>query len=97
MMDTNSFDAKTHTRPRILGDLANPVVQLDAGHRASGRRERRSWPVHLDLAAEAAHPQAAMPDPGIEPVAQAQPLKLGDRARRYPITTGLFARKVGRV
>src|SRR6201996_7229412 len=97
VMNTNSFDAKSHPGAGFLGDFANPVVQLDAGHRATGRRERRAGPVDLDLAAESAHPQAAMPDPGIQPFAQPQPLQLGDRARRQPVAAGLIAGKVRRV
>ncbi len=97
MVDTNSFDAESHARAGFLGDFANPVVQLDAGHRAAGRRERRAGPWHLDLAAEPAHPQAAVPDPGVEPFAEPQPFQLGDRPRRQPVAAGLVAGKVGRV
>src|ERR1700722_3169341 len=97
MMNTNSFDTKSHAGTGFLGDFANPVVQLDTGHCAACRRERRAGPVDLDLAAESAHPQAAMPDPGIQPFAQAQPLQLGDRARRQPVTAGLVGGKVRRV
>src|ERR1700761_9629087 len=97
VMNTNSFDAKSHPGAGFLGDFANPVVQLDAGHRATGRRERRAGPVDLDLAAESTHPQAAMPDPGIQPFAQPQPLQLGDRARRQPVAAGLSAGNVRRV
>src|SRR5271168_1853949 len=38
-----------------------------------------------------------MPDPGIQPFAQAQPLHLGDRPRRQPVAAGLVAGKVRRV
>src|SRR6201985_2574243 len=96
-MSTNNFDAESHTRTGFLGDFADPVVQFDAGHRATGRRERRAGPVHLDLAAKSAHPQAAMPDPGVQPFDQAQPLQLGDRTRRQPVAAGLVAGEVRRV
>ena len=77
MMNAYSFDAKPHARAGVFGDFADPVVQLDAGHRAAGRRERRAGPFDLDLAAESAHPQAAMPDPGVQPFAQTQPFEGG--------------------
>src|SRR6202000_556580 len=54
-------------------------------------------PVDLDLAAETAHPQAAMPDPGVQSFAQAQPFQLGDRPRRQPLAAGLVAGKIRRV
>ena len=94
MVNANSFDAKTHACTGLLGDFADPVVQLHAGHRAAGRRERRAGPVDFDLAAESAHPQAPVPDAGIQPVAQPQPFQLGDRTRRQPVAAGLVAGKV---
>src|ERR1700737_3634510 len=97
MVHTNRFDAEPHPRTGVLGDFADPVVELDAGHRAAGRRERRAGPVDFDLAAEPAHAQPAMPDSGIQPVAQPQPFQFGDRARRQPVAAGLVAGKVRRV
>src|SRR5205823_11046727 len=64
-------------------------LQLDAGHCAAGRRERRPGPLHFDLATEPAHPQAAMPDPRIEPFAQPQAFQLGDRTRSEEHTSEL--------
>ena len=71
-MHRNGFRPKQHPRPGILGAFADAVVQLEAGHRAAGRRERRAGPVDFQLAAESAHPQSAMPDAAIEPIAETQ-------------------------
>src|SRR6202167_2545495 len=97
MVNSNGFSSQQHARSGILGDFADSVVQLEAGHRAASRRERRAGPVHLQFAAESAHPQSTVPDAGIQPVAQPQPFQLGDRARCQPIAAGLVAREAGRV
>src|SRR5581483_3382405 len=94
MMYSNRFDAEPHLSTGVLGDFADPVVQFDAGHRAAGRRERRAGPVDFHLAAEPAHPQAPMPNPGIQPVTQPQQFQLRDRTRGQPVAAGLVAGEV---
>jgi hypothetical protein len=97
MMNSNCFRAKQHPCTGVFGHFADPVVQLQAGHRTAGRRERRAGPVNLHVAAEPAHLQAAVAEVDVQPVGQAQPLQLGNRARRQAVAAGFVTGEACRV
>ena len=94
MLHINRFDAQQHLGAVVGGDRADPVVEFDAGHRAAGRRERRARPFDFHVGAEPGHPQAPVPDPAVQPRAEAEQLEFGDRARGQPVAAGLVAGKL---
>ena len=84
-------------RTGLDGGGAQVVVELGARHGGAPRRKRAARPGQQERLAEAVRPEPLVDRVRAQPVVQAEPLQLADRARGEPVAAGLVAREDRRV
>ena len=92
--DVDRFDTQKHLGTVVDRDHPDPVVEFGAWYGAAGRWERRPWPGHLDVGAEAGHAKPVVAHPAVEPRSETQEFELGDGARGQSVAAGLVAREL---